>query len=415
MGWAGRVALVSEHASPLAVLGDVDAGGQNVHVAALAEHLAARGHRVSVYTRRDDRALPAVVELGSGIDVVHIDAGPPTTVPKDQLLPFMGDFAEQLRRAWRRHRPDIVHAHFWMSGTASLTAGRDVGIPVLQTFHALGIVKRRHQGDKDTSPPGRIAVEAKLVRDVDHVIATCSDELFELIRLGGDRARISIVPCGVDIDRFCPEGPAEPRTASHRVVVVSRLVERKGIGNMIEALASVADTELVIAGGTDSVGLQHDREARRLAELAHRHGVADRVELRGQVGRDAVPALLRSADVVACTPWYEPFGIVPLEAMACGRPVLATAVGGLTDTVVDGVTGVHVPPRRPDRIAGALTELLGDPSRRAAMGRAGRERVQARYGWARVAAATAATYERVLARSAATTEAVGRHQREMTT
>ena len=184
---------------------------------------------------------------------------------------------------------------------------------------------------------------------------------------------------------------------------------------MIEALADVADTELVIAGGTDSVGLQHDREARRLVELAHRHGVADRVELRGQVGRDTVPALLRSADVVACAPWYEPFGIVPLEAMACGRPVLATAVGGLTDTVVDGVTGVHVPPRRPDRIAVALTELLGDPARRAAMGRAGRERVQARYGWARVAAATAATYERVLARSAAITEAVGRHQREMTT
>ena len=395
-----RIALVSEHASPLAALGGVDAGGQNVHVAALAEHLARRGHDVTVYTRRDDPRLPRVVPVRAGLEVVHMDAGPATAVSKDELLPFMGQFAAELERSWETRRPDVVHAHFWMSGMASLSAARPLGVPVVQTFHALGVVKRRQQGRKDTSPPSRVATEAMLVEDVDHVVATCSDEVFELARLGGDRARITVVPCGVDLVHFRPEGPRERPRRRRRVVVLSRLVERKGIGNVIEALASVPDAELVVAGGADATDLRHDPEAHRLLELARRCGVADRVELRGRVGREDVPALLRSADVVACAPWYEPFGIVPLEAMACGRPVLATAVGGLTDTVVDGVTGVHVPPRRPDRIAAALVELLEDPVRRAEMGRAGRARVQERYGWERVAAATEATYERVRARTA---------------
>ncbi len=396
-----RIALVSEHASPLATLGGVDAGGQNVHVASLAAELARRGHLVDVYTRRDDPGLDEEVRFGDGVTVRHVDAGPPEALPKDELLPFMEEFGRGLVRAWRAERPDVVHAHFWMSGVASRLAARELSLPYVQTFHALGVVKRRHQGARDTSPPERLEIESSLVADADLIVATCSDEVFELVRLGASPRRLRVVPCGVDTERFTPDGPAEPRRGTARVVVVTRLVERKGVGNVIAALADVPGAELVVAGGPPRERLHLDPEARRLRALAEETGVGDRVELRGAVARPDVPALLRSADVVACVPWYEPFGIVPLEAMACGVPVLGSAVGGLLDTVVDGATGLHVPPRSPERIAEALGTLLADPDLRRRLGRAGARRVRELFTWARVADKTLAAYATVLARSTA--------------
>ncbi len=388
-----RVAMVSEHASPLAVLGGVDAGGQNVHVAALATAMGRRGVEVVVYTRREGPSLPRRVRLAPRVVVEHVDAGPPEPVPKDLLLPYMDIFAEELKDAWSYWRPDVVHAHFWMSGRASLATAGALGVPVVQTFHALGIVKRRHQGKKDTSPPERLAQEEEIILGADRIVATCSDEVFELLRLGADPRRISVVPCGVDLDLFRPDGPVEERPANmHRLVVVSRLVERKGVGNVISALPKLPQTELIVAGGPDASGLKDDVEARRFLSLARSFGVEDRVRLRGRLDRESVPALMRSADIVVCVPWYEPFGIVPLEAMACGVPVVVSAVGGLVDSVVDGVTGLHVPPRRPDRLAGALRSLLAGPERRNALGAAGVRRAHSRYGWDRIAHATLEAY-----------------------
>ena len=395
-----KVAMVSEHASPLAVLGGVDAGGQNVHVAALARHLARLGVEVLVSTRRDDPSLPRWAALAPGVAVHHVDAGPPYPIAKDDLLPYMDAFAADLARVWRRWRPDVAHAHFWMSGLAATAAGQSLGIPVVQTFHALGVVKRRHQGDRDTSPAERQDVERRLLTEVDRVIATCTDEVFELVRLGADVDRVKVVPCGVDLSHFCPEGPVEPRTPGlARLVVVSRLVERKGVGNAVTALAGVPGAELVIAGGPAQANLRHDEEARRLMGLAEAAGVADRVQLRGSVDRADLPALLRSADAVLCVPWYEPFGIVALEAMGCGVPVVATAVGGLVDTVVDGATGIHVPPRSPQHLATALRCLLEDPVLRRRLGAAGARRARSRYGWKRVARSTLAVYGELLSPS----------------
>ena len=401
-----RVAMVSDHASPLAVLGGVDAGGQNVHVAALARQFGRMGCEVLVSTRRDDPSLPRWSALAPGVAVHHVDAGPPYPIPKDDLLPHMDAFAADLTRVWHRWRPDVVHAHFWMSGLAALQAAGPMGIPVVQTFHALGVVKRRHQGDRDTSPPERQAVERRLVSDVDRVVATCTDELFELVRLGADVDRVKVVPCGVDLGHFCPDGPAEAKTPGlARLVVVSRLVERKGVGNVVTALASVPGAELVIAGGPAEGDLIHDDEARRLMQLADDAGVADRVRLRGRVERADLPALLRSADAVLCVPWYEPFGIVALEAMACGVPVVASAVGGLVDTVVDGVTGIHVPPRSPDRLAAALNCLLEAAAVRRRLGTAGARRARRRYGWNRVAQSTLGVYGELLCQADVTMEA----------
>lgn len=392
-----KIAMVSEHASPLAVLGGEDAGGQNVHVAALSEAMARRGAQVRVHTRRDDPDVHERMALAPRVELHHVDAGPPRVLSKDDLLPHMDEFAEVLMREWTRDRPDIVHAHFWMSGHASLQTARRLGIPVVQTFHALGVVKRRYQGDHDTSPPERLKIERRVLRGVDHVVATCTDEVFELLRLGANGDRLTVVPCGVDLSLFCPDGPAEERVAgTPRIVSIGRLVERKGVGNAISALRWLPGAELVVAGGPAAADLDRDGEVARLRAVAREAGVADRVDFRGRMTRDAVAALLRSADAVVAVPWYEPFGIVPVEAMACGVPVVASAVGGMIDTVVDEVTGVHVPPRDPERLACALRSLLDDPQRRAVLGRAGAQRARRLYDWDRIAGSTLDVYGRIL-------------------
>lgn len=401
-----RISMVSEHASPLAALGGVDAGGQNVHVASLSMALARRGHSITVYTRRDSEELPERVRAAPGLEVVHIDAGPPTAILKDEMLPYMGALADGIAADWGACPPDLVHGHFWMSGLAALDAARrngpDCSVPVVQTFHALGTVKRRHQGKEDTSPLERAWLEPSVGRQVDRVIATCSDEVFELKAMGVDGTRVSVAPCGVDLTLFGADGPAAPRRRAHRIMTVGRLVPRKGVDLVIRALRTLADTgvddlELVIAGGGgDAKRLGEDPEARRLLALAAELGVADRVVLEGQVPRERMPELLRSADAVVCTPWYEPFGIVPLEAMACGVPVIAAAVGGLIDTVVDGQTGLHVPPRNVEALAAAIRTVVEDPAAARKLGRAGLARVHARYSWDRIAAETEKAYQLTL-------------------
>jgi glycosyltransferase involved in cell wall biosynthesis len=391
-----KIAMVSEHASPLAALGGVDAGGQNVHVAELSAALVRRGHDVSVYTRRDDPDLPDRVETPQGYTVVHVPAGPAEKLPKDELLAYMGPFAQFLDQAWSMDRPDVAHAHFWMSGIATQLAARHLDLPAVQTFHALGVVKRRHQGAQDTSPQDRLRLETMVARTATWVAATCTDEVFELMRMGRSRNRISVVPCGVDLDLFTPEGSGAPRGDLHRVVSVGRFVPRKGFDTVVRALTHMPDTELVIIGGPDRSQLDSDPEARRLLDLAAELGVADRVRLHGSVARADMPAILRSADVVACTPWYEPFGIVPLEAMACGVPVVASAVGGMLDTVVHDVTGRLVKPKRPDEVAKAINHLLRDDFMRQSMGAAGRDRARARYSWDRIAADSQRIYDRLV-------------------
>jgi glycosyltransferase involved in cell wall biosynthesis len=277
---------------------------------------------------------------------------------------------------------------------------------VVHTYHALGVVKRRQQGSADTSPEQRVELETRLGQDVEEVIATCSDEAFELRSLGVAAGKIAVVPCGVDLNVFTPRGPAEPRTAPHRIGVVGRMVPRKGMGLAISALGLLAergrdDVELLVVGGPggpdDLVG---DAEARRLMELAVSAGVRDRVQFRGPVPQAELPRVLRSLDAAVCAPWYEPFGITALEAMACQVPVIAAAVGGLIDSVVHQVTGLHVPPRDPAAIAAAMEQILDHPQESAALGRAGRRRVRTLYSWDRVASETARVYTDIIRRTA---------------
>ena len=399
-----RVALVSEHASPLAAIGGVDAGGQNVHVAELAAGLVRLGHSVSVYTRLDDAHMAERVTTSAGYEVVHVPAGPAAPVPKDDLWPHMAAFGDRLAEMLKFQQPHVVHAHFWMSAWAAARAVRRFSLPLVVTFHALGSVERRYQGPADTSPLNRIRVEVAVAGVADRIVATATEEVRELALLGVPSSKVSVVPCGVDLEHFTPAptrsvSPSVPkRSCRYRLLSVGRLVPRKGYEIIIEALTWLPDTELLIAGRAGSGDTRPEPEHDRLAAVAERLGVADRVRLLRQIARADLPALLRSADLVICSPWYEPFGIVPLEAMACGVPVVASAVGGMLDTVVDGVTGTLVTPRDPVALAEVIGPLLEAPSRRAEFARAGLDRVRSCYSWDRVAADTAAVYQRTASR-----------------
>lgn len=393
-----RIAMVSEHASPLAALGGpglggADGGGQNVHVSALARELGRLGHQVTVYTRRDAARLPVRVEMAPGVTVEHVPAGPPRQLAKDLLLPHMPAFGRYLARRWAADPPDLAHAHFWMSGLAALAAAKDLDLPVVQTFHALGVVKRRHQGAMDTSPPERLPLERSVAVRSTAIVATSAEEAAELHGWGVPAGRVHVVPCGVEIDRFHPDGPAYPRGDLRRLLYLGRLVERKGVDAVIEALPGIPGTELLIAGGPPRDRLGGDPDVRRLRAAVARAGVADRVTFLGRTSHGEVPTLIRSADVVVSVPWYEPFGIVPVEAMACGVPVAASPVGGHVDSVIDGVTGVHVPVRDPAGIAARLRDLLADGPRRRSLGAAAAHRARERYSWERVARQTLAAYD----------------------
>lgn len=391
-----KIAMVSEHASPLAVAGGVGLRGLSVHIAELSAALARLGHRVTVYTRRDDPRLPQCVQTPQGYTVFHVPAGPAKPLPRKAQLEPMGEFARCLDAQWSVDRPDVAHAHFWTSGIATQLAARAHRVPTVQTFHALGVVKRRHQGCHDTSSDVRLKMEKLLARDATWVAATCTAEVFELSRMGRARSRVSVAPGGVDLDVFTTDGPAAPRGRLQRIVAVGPMVQRKGFDIMIEALPSIAAAEYVIVGGPDASRITRDPEVRRLQQLAGRLGVADRVRFTGAVAHADMPALLRSADVVTCTPWYESFGTVALEAMACGVPVVASAVGGMLDTVVHDVTGRLVPALRPRACADAVSGILRDSFLRRSLGLAGRDRACARYSWDRVANGTLGTYELLL-------------------
>ena len=354
-GGAMRIAMVSEHASPLAVLGGVDAGGQNVHVAALAHGARARRATTSSCTR----AATTPRSRGAwrwrrGVAVDHVDAGPPAERAEGRAAAAHAARSPQRparavagRPARRRPQPLLD-----VRRSPRSRPRRGLGIPVVHTFHALGTVKRRHQGARDTSPPRRLALERDDRRAAPTaIVATCTDEVFELMRHG----RRPPADHGRAVRRrprraSARDGPREPRPGRRRLVAACRLVERKGIGDVVAALAGAPGRRAARRRRPDAAGAWTPTPRRAgCARSPTQHGVGDRLVLRGRVGRDEMPALLRSADAVVCAPWYEPFGIVPLEAMACGVPVVATAVGGQIDSVVDGVTGVHVPPRDPPR------------------------------------------------------------------
>lgn len=406
-----RIAMISEHASPLALLGATDAGGQNVYVEAIARRLAADGDRVDVFTRRDRSRLAEVVEWRPGARTYHVPAGEPTEIPKEDLLPLMPAFRDwMLEHMARQRRPyDLMHANFWMSGLVAADIKARTGIPYVVTFHALGRVRRQYQGPADRFPDERFAIEDRVVREADLIIAECPQDAQDLVQLyGADPAKLRVVPCGYDPQLFRPvdRGWARARLGldpRERVILqLGRLVPRKGVDTVISAMAALRDrhgmpARLLVVGGTDrKPDPARDPELKRLVNLAQELRLGDRVVFVGRRDRKELRDLYAAADLFVSTPWYEPFGITPVEAMACGVPVIGSAVGGIKSTVVDGETGFLVPPRDPDALAERIAHAFSEPGLLQALGRAAERRAKTLYTWDRVARLIENAYDEIL-------------------
>jgi glycosyltransferase involved in cell wall biosynthesis len=353
-----KIAFISEHASPLAVLGGVDSGGQ-----------------VDIYTRWDNSDLNQVVRYAKGVRVIHMVAGPKTFIPKEQLFQYMDEFAANMISYIEDHELDYetVHAHFWMSGYVAVTVKKILRIPFVITFHALGRVRRMYQGSADGFPDSRFAVEEMVARQADLIIAECPQDKEDLmVHYYAREEKIKIVPCGFDQKEF---HPIDKRKAKIKlgikpeefvVLQLGRMVPRKGVDNVIKSLGYISRKEvlpvrlLVVGGESDEPCPIKTPEIGRLQNIAREENVADRVTFVGRKNRDQLKQYYNAADVFVSTPWYEPFGITPLEAMACGTPVIGSNVGGIKFSVRHGKTGFLVPPNEPEILGERILEIISD-------------------------------------------------------
>jgi D-inositol-3-phosphate glycosyltransferase len=373
-----RVAVLSVHSSPLAPPGLGDSGGMNVTVRALAGELARVGIESDLYTRATSPDDPPVVEVEPGVRLLHLPAGPLEPVPKQTLPRYLCAFLCSLLRAGERHGPyDVLHSHYWLSGWVARLARERWDCPVVHSFHTLGRVKNLSLADGDEpEPPTRLAGEERVATAADCLLAPTPVEARQLVELyGAVPGKVRIVPHGVDQTRFRPGDREAARAAlgvAHRHVLafVGRLQPLKGPDVAVLSLAALRqrrpdlDVELLVVGGASGNG---EGEPARLHRLAHQAGVGDRVRFLAPRPHDRLATIYRAADLVLMPSWSESFGLVALEAQACGTPVVAAGVGGLLYAVGDGTTGVLLANHQPEDWAGALVRLLSNPRRLAAM------------------------------------------------
>ncbi|MEX2599497.1 MAG: glycosyltransferase [Dehalococcoidia bacterium] len=405
-----RIAFISEHASPLALNGGVDTGGQNIFVGQMAKHLARMGNSVDVFTRKDSPDLPRTAQLAPGVRVIHLTAGPERYVRKEDMLPLMTGFTARLVGECKASGGyDILHANFWMSALAAAEVKRLLGIPFVVTFHALGRVRRSYLREADEFPEERLSIEDRAIAEADSILPECPEDEADLIRLyGANPAKMTIVPCGFDPGEFFPVSknlarratglPQDQRLLFH----AGRIIPRKGVDNVIRGLGQLVHehatkARLVIAGaGLEEPDPRVATEVQRLLSIAEAERVEDLVSFVGYVERERLKYYYSAADLFVTTPWYEPFGITPLEAMACGTPAIGSNVGGIKYTVRDGETGYLVEPNDPEALGERAAALFNHPMLLERFRQRAAEHVGGSFSWQRAAHAAAAVYEDVL-------------------
>jgi glycosyltransferase involved in cell wall biosynthesis len=359
------------------VVGDDLLGDDPHHLCAA---LAARGHEATAYVRQQGRR-PA--EVGGGYRMVSIGVGPRAAESAPAVLPYVGDWAATLERVWSSDRPDVVHAYGWLGGLAAQLAARRQRIAAVQSFEGLAATSRSRLGGGQEGERERI--EPLLARGATWVTGECTADVDVLARWRRGRARVSNLGSGVDVERYCPVGPAVGRSGLHRVLCLAPSpLWPNGFDIAIRALPRVMGAELVVAE-TAAGDRSHDAARAQLERLAAELGVADRVRFAGTVGDDELPMLMRSADVVACTPRQPPRATSVLRAMASGVAVVTLPVGVLTDAVVNAVTGLVISQHSPVAVATALRNLLAQSFQCQSMGAAGRSRAVSRFTWDRIA------------------------------
>lgn len=407
------IALISEHASPLASLGGVDSGGQNVYVAELARSLSLRGYHVDVFTRWDNEHMPEVVTWIPNVRVIHVQAGPVSAIEKEYLFDHMPEFTTNMARFIRTENVDyeLVHANFWMSAMVASDLKKMFQIPFVVTFHALGYIRKIYQGSSDKFPSDRIDIEKQIIKEADHIIAECPQDKDDLmLYYHAPQEKITIIPCGFNPNEFYPLDRLLARMVLNLdpkefvVLQLGRIVPRKGIDNVIRAMAKLKRTAtsarlLVVGGETDDLHPEKNPEIARLQKVAADLGVAESVTFTGRKQREALKYYYAASDVFITTPWYEPFGITPLESMACGTPVIGSEVGGIKYTVEHGKCGFLVPPNDPEALSMRIFEIMHDEKLRTEMKLNAIRRVNTMFTWSKVTDMMTALYDRVLAGS----------------
>jgi D-inositol-3-phosphate glycosyltransferase len=399
-----RIAMLSVHTCPLAALGGKETGGMNVYVRDLSRELGRRGIYVDAFTRLQNPALPKVSDaLGQRCRVIHLPAGPETPYDKNLVFDHLPEFVEGVKDFAQGEgiTYDLIHSHYWLSGWVARELRKSWEVPIIQMFHTLGHMKNTvAQSKEDMEVARRTEVETEIMGLVDRIVAATATEKAQMTRLyGADAAKITVIPCGVDLSLFRPIPMDEARERldicerKHMVLFVGRIERLKGIDTLLEAMGIVVrgfsnwqeEICVCIVGGDaseDSTVL--DKEMERLRNLRAELGIADLVTFLGAQAQDTLPDHYSAADVVVMPSYYESFGMVALEAMACGTPVIASQVGGLPFTVQDGVTGFLVPGRDPSALAEKITLLLKDKALRNRLGAQGIEWAR-QHSWAKIA------------------------------
>ena len=398
---ARRVALLSTHSSPLALPGTTKAGGMNVYIRQLTRELAALGYTIDIFTRQDGVAPLEPVAIAPRVRLIALEAGPPEPLDSAAIQAVTPAFTAALLDYRRRsaQRYDLIHSHYWISGLTGVELAAAWRRPHLVMFHTLGAVKNRARRGESESE-ARIGAERAIVASADHFICATPHERDCLVDLyGAAPDSVTVVPGGVDLDRFRPGDRAAARArlglgAGPFLLFVGRLEPLKGVDILLRA-AAVADVDeplrVLIAGGDE----RSSEERRRLEALADRLGIGDRVRFDAAVSHEALPDYYRAADLCVVPSYYESFGLVAVEALASGTPVVATAVGGLQYTVRDGQTGYLVPWRCPEPFAERIETLLANEDLRQRFGEAARRSVTA-FQWPGVARRMSQVYEQLL-------------------
>jgi D-inositol-3-phosphate glycosyltransferase len=404
--------MLSVHTCPKAALGGKESGGMNVYVRDLSRELGRRGFTVDVFTRSQDPTIPTVCSLGTNARVIHLKAGPQAPYDKNLVFDHLEEFTDNLLDFARSEDLSyhVIHSHYWLSGLVAVRLQEQWDIPVMHMFHTLAKLKNRvAKNDGEFEPALRVDSERQVINSVDRLTAANPLEKAQMIWLyGADPAKIEVIPCGVDLELFHPRPQDEAKARlesefppNHKMVLfVGRIEPLKGIDVLLKAMALVLreHEELrericlcIIGGNPDADGANMDREMARLHEMRERLGISDVVTFLGKRDQQALPYHYSAAEVCVVPSHYESFGMVALEAMACGTPVIASRVGGLTFTVQDGRTGFLVPSDDPEELAEKLALLLSDEDLRRQMGLRAAD-LSRRYGWPIVAGQIIAGY-----------------------
>ncbi len=381
-----RICMLSVHTCPLAVLGGKETGGMNVYVRELTREWGRRGHQVDVYTRNANPDIPAVSQaLGPTTQVIHVTAGPTHPIPKEEIANYVDDFVAGVLQHASGHPPyDVIYSHYWLSGLVALKLRERWRTPFVQMFHTLGKMKNQvAANESERASERRITAEQRLLDEADHIVAgSPMDEHHMVHEYGAHPDRITVIPPGVDMSHFYPRPRWAARTrvgvapATFMILYVGRIEPLKGLETLLRAVKHLSercchlkDITVVIIGGDASVPPEEmDAEMKRLLDLRDTLGLQDLVTFLGKQGQDVLPDYYSAADVVVMPSYYESFGMVALEAMACETPVVASKVGGLLFTVIDGVTGYHVPSGDPEALAQKLECLMTHPEIRHVLG-----------------------------------------------